>query len=98
MPDKITLYLIFAVADEIGGQPFDQRVLPYAVVEGVTIEDVRPLFTEATFNWVKNELEALVHDRPRVRGDDRRLAGHRPDLPANMSVSSSGSCMIVEGL
>lgn len=56
MADKITLYPIFAVADEIDGQPFDQRALPFGVVDGVTIENVRPLFTEETFKWVKNEL------------------------------------------
>jgi hypothetical protein len=56
MPDKITLYPIFAVADEIDDQPFDQHVLPFGVVDGATVENVRPLFTEETFRWVKNEL------------------------------------------
>jgi hypothetical protein len=53
---KITLYPIFAVADMIDGQPFDQQVLPFEVVAGVTVEDVRPLFTEDTFRWVRNDL------------------------------------------
>ena len=56
MPNKITLYPIFAVADEIDGQPFDEGVLPFGVVGGITVEDARPLFTEDTFRWVRNEL------------------------------------------
>jgi hypothetical protein len=40
----------------IDGQPFDQQALPFGVVAGVTVEDVRPLFTEDAFKWVRNEL------------------------------------------
>jgi hypothetical protein len=56
VPNKVTLYPIFALADAIDGQPFDQRVLPFEVIAGVTVEDVRPLLTPETFRWVRNEL------------------------------------------
>ncbi len=46
-------------------------------------------------------LESLIHERPREEFGARHVeAAERPNdnLPANMSVSRSGSCMIVEGL
>jgi hypothetical protein len=56
VPSKITLYPIYALADAVDGQPFNEQVLPFVVVAGITVEDVRPLFTEETFKWVRNEL------------------------------------------
>jgi hypothetical protein len=46
-------------------------------------------------------LESLMHERPREESRARHVepAGRPNDnLPANMSVSRSGSCMIIEGL
>jgi hypothetical protein len=56
MPNKLTLYPIFAVADTIDGQPFDKSALPFHITAGVAIEDARPLFTADTFQWVQRAL------------------------------------------
>jgi len=56
MPNKVTLYPIFAVADAIDGQPFDPRILPFQISAGVAVEDVKPLFTPDTFKWVEGEV------------------------------------------
>lgn len=56
MPNKATLFPIYALADIIDPEPFDMRVLPFQVIEDVTVEDVTPMFNNDTFNWVQNEL------------------------------------------
>jgi hypothetical protein len=56
MPNHVTLYPIYALAGGGDEQPFDAGVLPFQIVEGVTVEDVRPMFTNDTFGWVRNEL------------------------------------------
>src|SRR5258708_184637 len=55
MPQKITLYPIYALASAHEDRPFD-AALPYAVTEDVALEDVTPLFNAATWEWVGNEL------------------------------------------
>ena len=56
MPRKITLYPIHALAMAHEDEPFDLRLLPYQVHQGVALEDVTPLFNEETWNWVEHEL------------------------------------------
>src|SRR5579864_833501 len=56
MPTKVTLYPIYALADTIDGEPFDVRIFPFTVIEGITVEDVRPMFNTDTFAWVRSEL------------------------------------------
>ena len=56
MPLKATLYPIYALADRADGLPFDTRILPFQIVEAVTVEDVTAMFTPDTFAWVRNEL------------------------------------------
>jgi hypothetical protein len=56
MPDKVTLYPIFALAGRGDDQPFDATVLPFQIVDGIAVEDVRPMFEDDTLAWVRNEL------------------------------------------
>jgi hypothetical protein len=96
MADKITLYPVFAVADEIDGQPFDQRVLPFVVVDGVTIEDVRPLFTEETFKWVKNELGR--HDLEDLQQIEHAIVHRYVENEADGSPADIESAKLVRNL
>ena len=67
MPNKATLYSIYALADMIDERPFDTSVFPFQVSEGVTVEDVTPMFNPDTFAWVRNELGRRdVEDLQRV--------------------------------
>jgi len=52
----MTLFPIYALADLIDGQPFDESVLPFEIMPNVAVEDVRPLFDENTFTWVGTHL------------------------------------------
>jgi hypothetical protein len=101
MPSKVTLYSIYAVADEIDGQPFDKRALPFQIREGVALENVRPFFTPDTFKWVRNELGrhdvedlerieyAIVHRYyADVAGD-----GSVPDVESEVLVRSLVACL-----
>jgi len=67
MPNKATLYPIYALADMIDERPFDTSVFSFQVSEGVTVEDVTPMFNPDTFAWVRNELGRRdVEDLQRV--------------------------------
>jgi hypothetical protein len=56
MPNKVALFPIYALADMVDGRPFDTKVLPFQIVEGVTVEDVRPMFRPDTLAWTQQEL------------------------------------------
>lgn len=56
MPNKLTLYPIFAVASPWDDEPFDSAVLPFRLAGDVSIEDVSALFNEDTFRWVEKEI------------------------------------------
>src|SRR5690242_8312105 len=56
MTTKISLYPLYGVADHIDGEVFDHSVLPFDVIRGVTVEDVRVIFNEDTFKWVGREM------------------------------------------
>ena len=101
MPNNITLYPIYAVADAINGQPFDRSVLPIHIVHGVTIEDVSPMFNEETFGWMRNELGrrqleelqrvqyAIVH---RYHTDDLAEAGNADNKSVTL-VRNLAACL-----
>ncbi len=101
MPNRITLYPIYALASAIDGQPFDRSVLPMQIVEGVRIEGVLPLFNEETFAWVTNELGrrdladvqgvryAIVH---RYNTDDP-IEGGNPDQQSEKLVRNLAACL-----
>jgi|SRR6185312_11394931 len=56
MPNKVTLYPIYAFSQQWDAQPFDMSVLPFGIVEYVMVEDVRSMFTDKTFAWVQRKL------------------------------------------
>ena len=101
MPNKITLYPIYALADAIDGQPFNHSVLPFEIMEGITIEAVSPMFNDETFAWVRNELGrrdladvqgvryAIVH---RYRTDDP-IEGGNPDQQSEKLVKNLAACL-----
>ena len=56
MPSKLTLDPIYAVADAIDEQPFNSRLIPFQIRDGVAVEDIRSLFTPDAFRWAEGEL------------------------------------------
>jgi hypothetical protein len=56
MPNKATLYPIYALADTTDRELFDTRVFPFRIVDDVAVEDVKPMFNPDTFAWVCDEL------------------------------------------
>jgi hypothetical protein len=55
MTDKVTLFSIYDLVG-IGDAPCNQRILPFEIIPGFTVEDVKPMFSADTFTWVQSEL------------------------------------------
>src|SRR4029077_20974532 len=53
---QITVYPLYALADSLDRQPFDTSVLPFEIVDGVTVEDARPFFGANTFQLFREDL------------------------------------------
>lgn len=93
MPNGVTLYPIYRLADESDEEPFDCAALPIQIVEHVGIEDVSQMFDEETFKWVGNAMgQRALEDLQRVR----YAIVHRYEAKPHESVQPSG--MLVRNL
>ncbi len=101
MPDKVTLFPIYAVDDIIDGNPFDARILPFQIKKDFTVEDVRPMFGANTFAWVQSELGR--HDLEDLEGVEYAIVhryttvhaahGNEDDLKSEGMVRNLAACL-----
>jgi hypothetical protein len=80
MPQNFTLYTIYALGQQRDDEPFDLTRLPLEVVEGVRIEDLRPLLKEDAFDYVTPQMGTWAVDhlkRSNYAFVHRYEAGHR---------------------
>src|SRR5258706_2268877 len=84
LPEKVTLYPIYSVAQD--DDQFDPGALPFTVAPEITVEDASGLFNDETFRWTEREMGrhdlvdlrsvryAIVHryrtEQPNRGGDD----------------------------
>ena len=64
MENNVNLYAIFGLAQNWEDEPFDHSKLPAPIVPNVAIENVKPMFSDNTFDLFdkflgKDDLEAL---------------------------------------
>jgi hypothetical protein len=54
--DRVTLYPISGLAGSWEDEPFDESSLPAAIISGVTLEKVTPMFKDDTWSFVEGEI------------------------------------------
>jgi hypothetical protein len=65
MIQRISLYPIYGLANEADDQAFDLRLLPFGIIDDITIENVTPLFGADTWSWIAAHLGK--HDNDELR-------------------------------
>jgi hypothetical protein len=101
MPNKVSLYPIYALARAGEERPFDLTVLPFRIMQGVTVENISAMLAPDTFAWLQGEIGrhdladvenvryAIVH---RYETEDR-AEGSNADIQSEQLLRNIAVCL-----